>query len=88
MSITLAWQTTEDDIKAVLSDTGLDEESNSGFYMDKLDFSKIEEAALIEDDEYGEDMEIQTYYANQEIERQIRNIVHVFTGVLKSLKYD
>ena len=83
MSITLAWQTTEDDIKAVLSDTGLDEESNSGFYMDKLDFSKIEEAAL-----NGDDMEIQTYYAHQEIERQIRNIIHVFTGVLKSLKYD
>lgn len=73
MSITLAWQTTEEDVSAVLANTNLDEISNSEFYMRKLDYDKIAEAALI-----GDDLESQTAFAHQEIENQIRAIVETF----------
>lgn len=73
MSITWAWQTTEEDVSAVLANTNLDEISNSEFYMRKLDYNKIAEAALI-----GDDLESQTVFAHQEIENQIRVIVETF----------
>ena len=45
----------------------------SEFYMRKLDYDKIAEAALI-----GDDLESQTAFAHQEIENQIRVIVETF----------
>jgi hypothetical protein len=71
--MSFAWQTTEEDISAVLANTKLDEISNSEFYMDKLDHNKIAEAAL-----FGDDLETQTDFAYQEIEKQIREIIETF----------
>lgn len=84
--MSFAWQTTEEDISAVLANTKLDEISNSEFYMDKLDHNKIAEAALFGDDlgkgtvfgDCDSSLETQTDFAYQEIEKQIREIIETF----------
>lgn len=77
-----AYQPTEDDVADVLSSNALVAKTTNGKSFEsiakevfgKLDFDLIEESAL-----YGDDLDEQTDYANDEIARQLREM-----GILAS----
>jgi hypothetical protein len=77
-----AYQATEEDVQNVLSSNVLDVANTMGKSFESiasevfgdLDFELIEQAAL-----YGDDLDEQTDYANDEITRQLRDM-----GILES----
>lgn len=81
---TNAYEPTEEDVENVLrsnslfvaNTNGKSFESIANEIFPQLDFERIEEAAL-----FGDDLDQQTDYANDEIARQLREI-----GILEPLK--
>ncbi len=66
-----AWETTLDDVENVLTQKfGGGFMESTGQIHEDLDHSKIEDAAL-----HGNDMDEQTGYAHEEIEKQIREMI-------------
>jgi hypothetical protein len=68
-----AWETTEDDIINVLHGMGNavvdDYQGTAGYVHGNLNHDAVEKAAL-----HGNDMDTQTKYAYEEIERQIKEM--------------
>ena len=65
--MSMAWETTEDDVANVCRAHGLTNVNAQEFCDEQLDHDRVEDAAL-----RGNDMETQTNYAYQSIEEQLK----------------
>lgn len=65
--MSMAWETTEDDVANVLRAHGITNVNAADFCDEQLDHDRVEDAAL-----RGNDMDTQTNYAYQSIEEQLK----------------
>jgi hypothetical protein len=65
--MSMAWETTEDDVQNVLNAHGLTNVDAQDFCNEQLNADRVEDAAL-----RGNDMDTQTNYAYQSIEEQLK----------------